>query len=73
MRGYSAVFKIYSVLTVVLVFAVCSAGCISAPAEAENGRVLLVTVPPMMEIVSAVAGWIHCSPGCAGRNVSPYV
>lgn len=56
MRGYSVVFKICSVLTVVLVFAACSAGCISAPAEAENGRVLLVTVPPMMEIVSAVAG-----------------
>ncbi|HJJ99021.1 MAG TPA: zinc ABC transporter substrate-binding protein [Methanocorpusculum sp.] len=58
MREYSVVFKIGSVLAVVvvLVFAACSAGCISVPAETESGHVLLVTVPPMVEIVSSVAG-----------------
>lgn len=58
MKGCSAIFKIYFVLIAGLVFAVVSAGCVSDPAEEmeDNGRVLLVTVPPMVEIVSAVAG-----------------
>ena len=55
-RGCFAVFKICLVLSVVLVLAAVSAGCISTPAELDNNTVLLVTVPPMVEMVSTVAG-----------------
>ncbi len=72
MRGCSAVFKIYFVLSVVLVFAAVSAGCISTPAAEGDGPVLLVTVPPMVEIVSAVAGDGFTVLSVVPEGVSPH-
>lgn len=62
----------YVFLTVVLAITAVAAGCVSTPATEDGKPILLVTVPPMTEIVSAVAGDGFAVISVVPEGVSPH-
>lgn len=63
--------KIHTLLTGFLLIILVTAGCISVPAEDERPQIL-VTVPPMVEMVSAVCGDNFSVVSIVPAGVSPH-
>lgn len=63
--------KTYILLTGILLMALAAAGCVTAPAEDER-PLIFVTVPPMIEMVSAVAGENFSVISVVPAGISPH-